>query len=375
MVPPQQAGKDAPAPGGTAAASGPIRVGSLVIHADEVTIVRAGGKEAPAPSPRRYRINAALLALAMVLLTIWFSVHLETFVTRTVVVGSLSLYAIWKVIESWLRKDFLGPTEDARKKVLARSETTEFLVFGLLLVAFLIATTSSIYLELDGRAAEPATVRFVEPDGSEYARLTASPAARLVGGPRYLRTKARQLSVQVVDPAGYEAQTITLRPWGRVFLTFPNAFEQRRYRLVQLVPGFALAGAIPAKGEEARDRWTLTVIRSDGRAATLTDFRKQTVWIGAAETDLERLVPRLHDEKYEGAVERYFIDHGVPDEARSSLISQWMTFEPTFLATPELSEGEEIHIVVADGDKPPIVDMRRPVTGAVTTLFLNPESP
>lgn len=321
--------------------------------------VRSKPRSEPARDDRRYRINLILLVILLVLTTLWFNRHLQLYFTQTVFLGgTLTLWGIWKVAQSWYSWAFGKESAAATHRYLARSAVTEALVIALFVTAVLWATTSSVYLRLSGGGSGTSSFKVNIDGGSFFLEgLEVSKEQPIAGRPFFLDFERRELEIQVVGTdlvLRQEGVDTTLRPWSRLDFDVPGDFSEKEYRLIRLIPGAGALAHLPA-GEEHKTLYSLRLILGPSEQVVLDELRYRTIYLGAKEETLERLAHR-------SSVEQSLVDEieallasytGMPEEEQKRQ-GVHLRQGNRFLETRELAVGDtfELEVFESSSEEP-----------------------
>ena len=297
--------------------------------------------EPPSPPPDHSTRNLALFAVLMVGATVWFSLHLEPWLGEVLVVaGPLTVWALWKLLQSWLDWGGLGSRAEAgTKKLLARPAATEPLIVALGVMTLLFLTTSSIYLDGKGELEVE-----VLADGRPFlaAPLKVGEGRQVAGRPFFGRLSREKLQFVLKSPL-YEPLNRDFWPWQRLRLEVPGDFELKRFHLLLLVPGMRLLEVLPAVEATQAQRFYLE-IEAGGKTTRLDDLKFQTVSTGAPAGDLERLAESQPDESVRDELNRYLAAEEVPPDVREPFLNAWARGRPA--PTPRLREGDKVKFSV-----------------------------
>jgi hypothetical protein len=302
----------------------------------------------PEPPPDRSQLNLTLFALLMVGLTVWFSIHLQPWLGEVLVLaGPLTLWAIWKLLQSWLDWGGLSSrAEQGTRKLLARPAITEPLIVALGVVGLMFLTTSSIYLEYGvSGGSEDAFKVSVLADGKPFLdhplRVTSS--RRTAGRPFFGRLFREKLQFVVGSPL-YEPRDVGFWPGQSLRLEVPKDFKKKSFHLLLLVPGINLLGSLPAVGQTQAQRFYLEVEVKGQKPARIGDLHQQIVYTGASAADLERLASSQPDVSAHAELERYLAEAEVPAAEREGFYNAWA--KRRLAPTPQLREGDKIRISI-----------------------------
>lgn len=326
----------------------------------------------------RYRLNLCLLVLFAVFGMIWFYRHLHLYVTETTFIGgTLSVWGLWKLLQSWVKWGLDTAEISLARRFLGRPAFTEYLVLFSLLLAGLYLGTSSIYLSYEG--AIPGEAEFMVEVSAE-SNLFLEPQKvtsyqRIAGKPFFFRTRSTKLTFNIAEPGGYVLLEKDFKPWSNIYLRVPADFTPKTFRIVRLIPSGMILQKLPKVGDDTQHPYDLHITHH-GRTYILDDFRRQAVFIGAAENDVKMAVKKLDKEKFRQVLENHLINLGVPGDVRKNFITTW-EFGPQFLATAEFRSGDRIDLeLIQRGQGEPLLkkQITVPVDKTLQTIFLK-ESP
>jgi hypothetical protein len=304
----------------------------------------------------RYRRNLVLLVVFMILLAVWFQRHLQTYVTEIFLVGgTLTLWAFWQIVQSWLKWGWDEESAGLRKRLLSDNRATEYLVFGLVLLIILWCTTSSIYLAYEGNTKDQASFKVqVLQDGKPYLRpLEVSSYERVAGRPYFLRWRSVNLDFEVVDPPGYEARHERLAAWTGIYLRVPADFTLRTFRVLRVVP-LTHFNTLPKVDNGHPDvLYSLKISRGGPCGSTaagietflIDDLRRQAVYIGASEPDLKWLIGKRDDRKFHEEFANALARNHVPEDKRQEWTLEWEA-NPRFVPLPAFGEKDPVCIQI-----------------------------
>ncbi|MEA3546261.1 MAG: hypothetical protein U9R66_01250, partial [Thermodesulfobacteriota bacterium] len=309
---------------------------------------------------------------------IWFYRHLHLYVTETTFVGgTLSVWGVWKLLQSWLNWGLDTAEISLAQRFLGRPAFTEYLVFSSLLLACLYLGTSSIYLSYEG--AKPGDAEFVV-EVSADSNLFLKPQKvtsyqRVAGKPFFFRTRSTDLIFDITEPGGYLPkkfeESFNFKPWSNIYLRVPADFTSKTFRLIRLIPSGMILQKLPKVGDEEKNPYDLRITHH-GQTYILNDFRRQAVFIGAAENDAKMVLKKQNKEKFRQVLENHLISLGIPADARKNLITIW-EFGPQFLATSEFRSGDRIELeLIRRGQEMPLFNghITVPADKTLQTIFL-----
>lgn len=324
-----------------------VRIDTLTVEAANVTIAK---KEEPpsAEMVARVRWNAALFALAAILLYAWFRLHLETWATHTVLFGTATLWAMWQFLLSVAKKDLGDAGDELRKRFLAREQTREHLVFAIGIAVILLATTSSFYVQLDDRERQDVRIEVTkEPAKGETTGVPFMPHLELTSGARIggrlfvPRFRAEKLTVTVLEPPGYtfNENPVELRAWSAARFKFPDNFTKKKLHAVRVVPGVTLADIDAPATPPAVAVLTVTVGKEQ---FVVRDFQFRTVYLGVQDKGaLEQLAEAQTDDRFTNELNAHLLARAVKAEERDAYLTDWKK-APRVQPSRDFAEGETV---------------------------------
>lgn len=305
----------------------------------------------------RYRLNLALFVGVAILVTLWFYRHLHLYVTESMLVGgTLTLWGLWKIVQSWLKWGLASAGVPPAQKLLGGAGATEYLVFGLFILAILYLTTSSVYLVYEGATkGETEFTVEVTSAGNPYLKpMTVSSYQRLSGRPFFLRLSGHDLTFNITSAHGYEPVLRPFRPWTNIYLRVPADFKRKKFHLVRLVPGLQLLNVLPKPSDQPQVRYTLR-IECSGKIYAVTDLRSQTIYAGADVRDIRALIEQQDKEKARASLREYLNKRSVPQTAWGRLLEGWES-QPRLVSTTEFRAGDQVALrIELEGAQQPVL--------------------
>lgn len=273
---------------------------------------------------RRYYFNLSMLVIVIGLGSIWFYNHLHLYVTETVLIGgTLTFWAIWKIIRPLFEWAFGDETESWVRRVLEKSVTTEYLILSLVPLALLYFTTASIYLVYEG--AKPGESAFqvdVLKDQNPYLeRLAVTSADRVAGRPFFLNFSTIELEYKIVVPIGFLSIKKKLKPWTCIHLRVPGDFERKQLHLLKLVPGPNLYIRLPKADDRPEQKYFLK-IEVQEKAYRIDDLRRQMVFTGASEEDFLYMSKNYDRISTRHDLDDYLAKRGWPGNQREQFVTE-----------------------------------------------------
>lgn len=312
----------------------------------------------PEATPTRSRwfwINLIALCALAPLATFWFQQHLKLYFTEIVVVGgAFTLWALVRMVWGLVAKATKTDVWDTSRSLLSSAEATQWFVAAALLLAALWWSTGSLYLQLGGgpgsgqsrgQSGEYEVEVVRKTDGSPLiARDTLNAGRSVAGMPMFFRNDTEQLECRIVRPVEYEPLDCDLAPGKATRIAVPGDFKSKEYHLLRIVPGGALYRTLPYESDQPVTRYDMTIARGND-SVQLTDLRKQTVMMGALESELP-LILRLHDQdEYE-----HFLDTRLrvagQDRDSASLAAAVLSTSTRTLPGLYLKAGDALTITV-----------------------------
>src|SRR6266702_939336 len=234
-------------------------------------------------------VNVVTLCVLAPWATYWFQQHFELYFTEIVVVGGafslwVFLRAMWAVFEKTTRVE---PAEYSRR-LLALPGITGALIVAVVTLAILWFHTASIYVTYEGATGEGEYLIEVvrKSDRSPIVPAVSLTAANAVAGRPFLwQRKASELECRILRPVKYEMLPCTLEPGHSTRIAVPGNFAPREFHLVRIVPSKTLYNELAAVDEKPQLRYDLELERQ-GKVATLTDLRRETIYTGAAASEM-----------------------------------------------------------------------------------------
>jgi hypothetical protein len=307
----------------------------------------------------RYRLNLILLVALMIFLAVWFEKHLQIYVTEILLVsGTLSLWALWQIVQSWLQWGWDEEAKEMKSRLLGARPATEYLVFALLILLVLWFTTSSVYVVYEGDTKGQNSFKIqVLSDGKPFLPpLDLTSYDRVAGRPFFLRWHSIDLSFEVTEPRGYEARTERLSPWTGIHLRVPADFTAKKFRVLRVVPLRAYNLLSPANLAAPDTQYSLRISRGGICGASganvenfiINDVHRQSLYIGAAEEELKWLIDKRDQQKFQRDFTNALARNQVPEARRSEWMREWEA-APRFVSQPVFHDGDQVCIQILQG--------------------------
>jgi hypothetical protein len=218
---------------------------------------------------------------------------------------------------------------------LALPDITGALIVAVVVLAILWFRTASIYVTYEGAPGEGEYLVEVvrKSDRSPIVPAVSLTAANPVAGRPFLwQRQANELECRILRPVKYEMLPCTLAPGHSTRIAVPGSFAPREFHLVRIVPSKMLYHELAAVDERPQSRYDLELERQ-GKVATLTDLRRETIYTGTAAGEM----PIIMELESPGTLEHHLHNRLLakgndPDSAAmatailSSAIRRWPTF-------------------------------------------------
>lgn len=193
----------------------------------------------------QYPWNVRLLAVVVVGGMLWYYWHVEPMIAGTIILGTpLTVWALFKFGQSWLPRDrwYTEGRSAISQRVLAHPRARRYLCVAAGVVAVLLVTTTSVYLEYDESEAQGDYL--IEVYRGEH--LLMAPQRVTSYNSRQGRTyflnitwlfNPWDLTVRVKQPPyRYDTARLSIQlPWP-YRLRVPTAFDVKHYRVFRLLP-------------------------------------------------------------------------------------------------------------------------------------------
>ncbi|WP_300464982.1 hypothetical protein [Desulfobacula sp.] len=295
----------------------------------------------------RYRLNLILLLVVGFFATLWFYRHLRLYVTETVLLGgSITFWTLWKISSSLLNWTIGGNRKTLGQQLIGKPWATEYLMLALFPLAFLYATTASVYLSYEETQSGQSTFEVaVLNRGNPYIPpITVTSVKRVAGRPFFLNFGSIDLEYRIVNPKGYQSLQKRLAPWEANFLRVPRDFQ--KLNLVRLVPSPAVYSKLPRVEDPAGNRYYLD-IEHKGTRFRLENFRRQIVYTGAPEGDLPILSEKGNSTLLRRELDDYLAGLGFPHKNREPVVAELLK-NTTRLASTEFQNKDKIIVIVGE---------------------------
>jgi hypothetical protein len=334
--------------------------------------------EEESPASRIPSIPIAGLAMAGVfalLAILWFERHAYPY-AKMLLTGEGTLFASLAAALAITYGVFKGKIYEQAQKfwsLLDKPIAPKMLGGGILLMIFLLFTTSSIYIVLD--SVNPGT-NFelnVKKNGTPDERVTLSS-----NHPYFYRllffSRPGLTSIIPLKPAGYASAKQQLKLGGTIRFHIPIDFKRKDLHILRLVPGWGIIESLPQAKDSAAfstkaEKNGHTVAGCDCATKTEEDqatypsyqlrirfpnkncycirWYLQTIYVGASAADLEWAATDSSNKNWLRLLEDKIVSPTSPE--RSAL--QLAASSPFYLPTTELAAGDkvEIDLIFVDG--------------------------
>lgn len=324
----------------------------------------------------RFQINLLLFVLVALSAMLWFKRHMEYYLTEGLLIGgTLSLWGAWQVVTSALTFGAEDELKSLPGRLLNGVNSANFLSFCLLLTVCLHAFTSSIHCEYlpSSRAAnEYAISALYQSNGQPFMDdLKISSARRIAGKPFFFRFRTEPLVFEIQRPRGFFRTNMAFGFATRIHLNVPDDFEPKRFHVLRIVPSPGLVGLLSERGGVVQSYYDLEVAFC-GVTNVISDFRKETAYVGADRRDLEHVHSRETVDQRRREFNQYMASLGASASERAPFIDAWER-TPRFFPTADLSSNDVVHIALRQGeDKRLLVQTNLVMEGnnEITTIYL-----
>jgi len=297
----------------------------------------------------RYRLNVVVFALLMVGLTFWFQRHLQIFVTQILLIGgTMTLWALWQLLQSWLRWGWDSDAKDTAKAMFGRARGSEYLGFAWAVLLILWLTTSSLYVTFDGGAPGESEYRLetVSKTRKFFPPLTLNASQSLAGQPFFLQFRSQEIKLRIAEPRGFLSLSKTLTPGGRLDIKVPGSFERKKFHVLRLVPGVYFFNNLPEYSDYPSVFYEIKINRQGASTAVFRDLRRQSLYAGADGDDIRWLLQRQERGKSLQSLTDLLHDEKVPPVATAQIVPS-LEANPAVLSTFEFAAGDRISIEIA----------------------------
>lgn len=265
----------------------------------------------------RYRINLVLFIVTVVLLAMWFYRHLYPLATSAIVAGTpLTVAAAVKFVRSFLPKRASADLSGLSDRLLARSGATQFLLFLIGSAMFLLAVTSSVYVEYTGKnevfdvsvyVDYTANDGVLEQSPKSEAALLLKPIRltsydRTAGRPFFLSLRRffspDVLEFKITKPFDYEVCTRKLGTWSAVRLRVPDDFTSKKHRVGRIAPvGLELQSMYPRVSADDHSSYTMRLTLGTNQYE-IKHYMLETVYFGPHADIIDALIEEEDLEDY-----------------------------------------------------------------------------
>lgn len=309
------------------------------------------GGEIPATS-LRYRLNLLLFLILTILLMIWFYRHFYLYVTQSLIIGGgLTLLGVVKIIQSLLKWGAKEDTETLATRILGKRRSSIYLLSGLVLVAILFLTTSSIYLKYKGvPSSKPEFEIQILRDNKPYMKkLKLRDDDRISGQPFFFRFNSPKLVFKIIKPPGYEDKKERFWPWKSLHFDVPKDFKLKESHILCLIPGNWLYHLLPTDINSALKSYKICITRKKDKNIEIDNLCGQdSVYIGENAGEIQREIDRSEAKRTrKNELKKYFCgEKGFPESAFLERLDMYELNTREEIATPGFRPGEHIKISV-----------------------------
>ena len=176
--------------------------------------------------------------------------------------GVFTVWALVRLLWGIFEKASQFDAWDWSRRYLSSPGASRLLLVAALFLTFLWFTTTSLYFEASGGAADSYQVEVIEPASGQYYMNPAfiSSANSIGGAPRLLQFYKRSLQCRIVKPVGYDPVDCGLAPGEHKLLLVPRDFPERESHLLRLVPSGSLYRKLPKREESGSSNYSIELI-------------------------------------------------------------------------------------------------------------------
>lgn len=327
------------------------------------------------------RRNLALAIATIVLLSLWFYLHVFPLIAdgtsrwlASLGLGAgavAGLFAFWKVIGTFAVKTAKSEKGSMFERWLRHRSARSVLVTLMLASAVLFSATSSIYLEDDSQGQDAVRLSVATHNQHPFPQLpdletSPSTGHKLSGQPILMFPPPGKLHLQVEQPLGWSlrsaAADIRPRPWKRVHLLVSRDLEKLELRVLRLVPNIFLMSKLSGHSVAAPSKIYQLRLTLGSRTFVINDYRQGIVWAGGPVELLKGVREKEGATDRKASLEKCLLGFTA---SRDTMISKWESHEE-FLNIPVIQPDDEILIEVLDDTGA--------VVGSLTPELLSTES-
>jgi len=306
------------------------------------------------PPQGRMRSNALLLLAPFLLLSVWFALHIEPYLSgrMSVWLGRIGITAGGLAVLAGAAKVIAGQVNAAMREVdgsrlmslLRRRWLTPALWVATVVAALLAGTTTSLYLESTGGEPAGVTINVKTQRGQPFdalPQLEVTAQRRLDGRPLVLHRPPGRLIVSAQQPVGWTLRdgTIDLMPWRRGVITIPRDLERRELRILRLALNTTLDSSVPGAGEPTPDRPAKLLVRIGSSDYHLEGLGRSAIYLGAGLEDLKQRIAEEPVDARNQSLEQCLLGG---DRAPLAI---WNT-TPQLIATRSIAADEAVRVEV-----------------------------
>ncbi len=305
------------------------------------------------PAANRFRslLNSVLLFCLVVMVLIWFNVHLEPYAKQSLLFGGpLTLWGIWRVIGT--ARKVIGKRGDSSviETFLDKPLATELLGAGIAISLLLLLSTSSVYFTYTGsdpreKSYDIEVVRAL--DSVPFLRPLQLSAFDAVQGRAFLwNWRSRDIQIRAVGKRIYRPMDTTLARAGSLRLRIPNDLEPPELHVLHIIPTGDLYNLLPLVKWRIQYAYSLS-IAVNGDRFTLDTLVRQEVFTGCPERELRWAVSQADEDLLQYNVLNWWLDEGVPDSIAYMILHQ-VQRKRQLVPIPSLRAGDTVVVSVVD---------------------------
>ena len=307
----------------------------------------------------RYRLNLLLFWAVLVLIIFWFYRHIHLYFRQTFFIGvPLSLTLLFELMRSkskWLMNEKINEKTSSIKCLMASPTGTGYLLVALAFIAILLLTTSSVYFEYAGSERGVGEYEVaVEHRGQTYMRqLKVASYDRITGKPHFFGLSRLwnpfEVEIRITKPFSYAPERRILRPWSRVYLRIPADFDEKKRRVIRLLPNWDILQQPPRVDESDKSGISVEIIAPHDpnkvKYKSIDHILMETICFGPSKETIERIIENEPPEVRYIIMRNHLTKIGYdrnPDERARILASSYRCASGHVC---ELQPGQEFKIV------------------------------
>lgn len=299
----------------------------------------------PGISRRRFIGNVGLFLIVVVLVCVWFKLHVEHHVEESWLIGgALSVWALFEIVHSALDWALEDEMKSLPQRILGSRRSTAYLWLAVILALALLACTSSVWVQYEASAeGKPAyKVRLSRRESQRLPFIDAldvassSPAD---GRTFFFRWRPVELVGETEIPSGFVTKPKTLR-WGRrLNFVVPKDLEPKQYHLVRLLPVGTLLNALEHAGVDVEKPCDLE-IKWGAHRLVFRDVRRGAIYLGSTEREIHDVwLGEAVDDRKAGW--NKLLQEAAPS-MRDKLLQEWETTHAFLNTEPEFDDGDHV---------------------------------